>query len=146
MLALSLLVGCAPEDCDVHAIALDLAGPGAADCGIVAYGDDRTALDECVADAFAGGQPFVAQWQPGVGDSVGYTALASDGATVWVLGYDSDPSGGSRIGAVVDQWVCENPQPGTSYDAMPIACDVGSCICTTRVCGREARDHGNDCC
>ena len=98
-----------PVVCSIDASARNLAGPGATDCGSVGIGEDPTAVDACVIDAFQKGTAFYAVYEHQGTDSQVMTAFVSDGSSVWTLNYDSDPSGGSDVGAVIDQSTCIEP-------------------------------------
>jgi hypothetical protein len=109
MLFLVFLACDSPVVCSIDASAQGLAGPGATDCGSVGIGADPTKVDACVISSFEKHTPFYAVYaQQGI-DSQVAMAFVSDGASVWTLSYDSDPSGGSDVGAVIYQSTCLEP-------------------------------------
>jgi len=112
-LLLALLLACstaAPVTCDLAQTAEDLAGAGATDCGAVEIDGDATLVDGCTVDAFNAGEAFFAVYTLQGIDSAVETGLASDGTTVFYLGFDSDPSGGGRDdAAIINQSSCTNP-------------------------------------
>jgi hypothetical protein len=73
--------------CDVDGMARTVAGAGATDCGRVFARYDVPGIDSIVARLFAG-------------DAEG---------RVFILLWDSDPSGGSGAHETVDQWECVSP-------------------------------------
>ena len=97
------------DGCSIEELAGDLAGQDATDCGSVGIDEDRTKIDACVVAAFEKGTPFYAVYVEQGIDSQVSNAVASDGANVWTLDYDSDPSGGGDVGAVVYQSTCVDP-------------------------------------
>ena len=99
----------AQNGCDIDASARHLAGDGALDCGSVGIDEDPTKVDACVITSFEKHAPFYAVYaQQGI-DSQVAMAFVSDGSSVWTLSYDSDPSGGSDVGAMIYQSTCEDP-------------------------------------
>ena len=121
-----------PVVCSIDASARDLAGPGATDCGSVGIGEDPTAVDACVIGAFEKHAPFYAVYTQQGDDSQVMTAFVSDGSSVWMLNYDSDPSGGSDVGAVIYQSTCLEPtvQKGkTGNDELSCTASTSTKIC-----------------
>lgn len=57
-----LAVACDPRPCrgrcDAVEVASARAGAGATDCGLARIGEDRTAVDACMANEFAADRPF----------------------------------------------------------------------------------------
>ena len=99
----------AKNGCDIDASARHLAGDGATDCGSVGIGEDNTAIDACVISSFEKHVPFYAVYAQQGEDSQVAMAFVGDGSSVWTLNYDSDPSGGSDVGAVIYQSTCLEP-------------------------------------
>jgi hypothetical protein len=59
-------------------------------------------------------------------------AFVSNGSSVWTLSYDSDPSGGSDVGAVIYQSTCVDPtvQKGkTGNDELSCTASTSTKIC-----------------
>lgn len=134
-----LLAACpAPRDCELPEVAAALAGAGATDCGLVPVGGDATAADACAVEAFQGGAPFFVVYElQGIDSSVS-TALAYDGAQLISLYRDSDPSGGSNVGAEVTENVCTSGSViagDAGHDV--VFCDAPACTCIEEACGEE---------
>lgn len=138
-LLLPVLPACpASRDCELPEIAAALAGASATDCGLVPVGGDASAADACAVEAFQAGAPFFVVYELQGMDSAVSTALAYDGADLVSLYRDSDPSGGSNVGAVVTEHVC------TSGSVVPddaghdvVFCDAPACTCEEEACGSE---------
>jgi hypothetical protein len=74
-----------------------LGGPGAKECGSIALGKAREEAFSCAKDAAASGQAFFVAFQYQGIDSLIWQGAAGNGsAGYWVIGYDSDATGGSR--------------------------------------------------
>jgi len=118
--------------CEIEASARHLAGQDALDCGSVGIDEDPTAVDACVISSFEKHAPFYAIYtQQGI-DSQVMVAFVSDGSSVWTLNYDSDPSGGSDVGAVIYQSTCLEPtvQKGkTGNDELSCTASTSQKIC-----------------
>jgi hypothetical protein len=95
--------------CEIEASARHLAGAGARDCGSVGIDEDPTAVDACVISSFEKHAPFYAIYTLQGIDSQVMMAFVGNGTSVWTLSYDSDPSGGSDVGAVIYQSTCLEP-------------------------------------
>ena len=118
--------------CEIEASARHLAGQGAVDCGSVGIDEDPTAVDACVIDAFQKGTAFYAIYTLQGIDSQVMMAFVGDGSSVWTLSYDSDPSGGSDVGAVIYQSTCVEPtvQKGkTGHDELSCTASTSTKIC-----------------
>lgn len=145
VLALTLAVGCGKSEaaCEMPAVLADLAVDGAQNCGTVPAGGDATAVDACAVAAFQAGTPFYATYELQGIDSAVSTALVSDGIGMWTVFRDSDPSGGSRIGAYVYRDECASPTVAAGdagHDV--ITCDPsggGRCV----ICGGDP--NSDDC-
>lgn len=113
--ALVAACGC---PCDPGAEARELAGSGAIDCGFVPLGDDPTSALACAEGAIGGGGAFYVGFQRMGTDSDVRTYLAgSADGTIWILGYDGDPSGGSGACATLSAWEClDTPSRFTGFD------------------------------
>ncbi len=136
-----LVFGCGPSDaaCELPAVLSDLAGEGAQNCGTVEVDGDSAPVDACAVAAFQAGRAFFTEYElQGIDSSVS-GGLAGNGVQVWSLSRDSDPSGGSQIGASVVRTECLSPTVsvgGEGHDV--IVCDVGvSC----QVCGGDRADR-----
>ena len=126
-----------PVVCSIDASARDLAGPGATDCGSVGIGEDPAAVDACVISSFEKHAPFYAIYTQQGEDSQVMMAFVSDGSSVWMLNYDSDPSGGSDVGAVIYQSTCVDPtvQKGKG-GGEELSCTTAST--STKICDEGA--------
>jgi hypothetical protein len=118
--------------CTIEATARDLAGEGAEACGFVGIDEDPTMVDACVVGAFRKGAPFYAIYALQGIDSQVTMAFASNGPSIWTLSYDSDPSGGSQVGAVIYQSTCEAPtvrKGKTGHDELSCSASTSTKIC-----------------
>ena len=118
--------------CEIEASARHLAGQGAVACGTVGIDEDPTAVDACVISAFEKYAPFYAIYTLQGIDSQVMMAFVSNGSSVWTLSYDSDPSGGSDVGAVIYQSTCLEPtvQKGkTGHDELSCSASTSQKIC-----------------
>lgn len=133
-----LLAGCATPECELGTVALNLAGAGAEDCGKVAVGGDSTAVDTCAVAALQAGTPFVAQREEQGIDSQVTSALAYDGTHLVSLYRDSDPSGGSDVGAVIWLNLCSSAtvEPGDEGHDV-VFCGEPSCSCELEGCADD---------
>jgi len=104
-----LLYGC----CDLAAMAADLAGAGAVDCGAVAVGEDATAAWACAVGANRTGSPYVMRCDRQGADSVVSVAMVSDGARTWRLQQDSYDAPAPDI----DGWDCVDPIEGVARES-----------------------------
>jgi hypothetical protein len=98
----------------------------------VALRADRTEVDACVTTAFASHRAFFAQYDAQGIDSSARVGIAGDRAgNVTYLQWDSDPSGGGDIGAVVNGNRCIGP----SVDSSPTRdlSAAGPLSCTSTV-------------
>jgi len=85
-----------------------------------------------VIGAFEKHAPFYAVYTQQGDDSQVMNAFVSDGSSVWMLNYDSDPSGGSDVGAVLYQSTCLDPtvQKGkTGNDELSCTASTSQKIC-----------------
>ena len=70
-------------------------GPNARDCGMVAYGNDRTEAFSCAGRAEAGkGAYWVAVQVQGIDSQIWFVAIRTPSLERVLLQYDSDSSGG----------------------------------------------------
>jgi hypothetical protein len=129
---LILLSGCSDGDqgkkneSDFRAEVVSKAGAAAFNCGDYEIGGDRSAVDQCVVERFGHLEPFYAtyQWQ-GI-DSIIRTGVAFNSQIeLHIVSFDSDPSGGSHVGAAISSMLCESPRV-VSVEAyshwLPIEC------------------------
>jgi hypothetical protein len=128
LLSLGLLSGACRSQCVLDDDVRLFAGDGARDCGSVGPADDRAPVDACVAEAFEGGDAFIARYEHMGVDSRLITAVASNSAgDVKIFQWDQSPCGGSGCDPVTDVQACRDPSlnPETSEDpnALPISCD-----------------------
>lgn len=136
---LAALPGCpTPRDCELAEIAAALAGSGATDCGHVAIGGDGTDEGACAIAAFEAGEPFFVIYDlQGIDSSIS-AATVFDGSTLYSLYRDSDPSGGSGVGAVVTESVCTSGSVGPGETgADTVVCDAPACSCQEEACGAD---------
>ncbi len=145
LFCLCALAGCPAPPCVLPVELSALAGAGATDCGTVGLGADSGGVDACVVAAFEAHEAFFAVYDLQGIDSQVSTALASDGETVWSLFRDSDPSGGSHVGARISRSECVSPVVNASGEGHPLNCDSTGCVCSTNVCGGDNLDQ-SDCC
>jgi len=88
-----------------------LAGPESQDCGSVPLGNDRRTTFTCAKHALAAGTAFrVALQYQGVDSFIWQGAARDEHGRLWLLSYDSDPSGGSQVGAVLNVASCSKIQ------------------------------------
>ena len=122
----------ARSGCAIEPAARHLAGADATACGSVDIDGDPAAVDACVVSAFQKGSPFYAIYALQGIDSQVMMAFASNGASLWTLSYDSDPSGGSDVGAVIYQSTCIEPtvQKGKTGQE-ELSCSASS---STKIC------------
>ncbi len=125
--------------CDLAADLRTRAGSGAMDCGHAALGGDAKPVDDCVANAFNGGKPFIARYDRQGTDSQVVFGVASDGkGNVTFLLYDSDPSGGSGADPVISGDECVGPSLDTTPNRDPFTVSPIDCTSTNslgRTCG-----------
>jgi hypothetical protein len=100
----------AATECDVRKTAVELAGPGAFDCG-EANGKDTPSVWQCAVDGFEADHAFYLFYDDHGVDSVWTVAWASDGGRIWVLsqvekGEDPGPFG-------IEGNECMKPSVGT---------------------------------
>jgi len=87
-----------------------LAGPGAIDCGRVTTKGDPKDATQCAIAAQKAEKPFRVRYDiQGIDSAVAVALVRTPVGTVGVLTYDSDPSGGSHVGAVVYPKRCPEP-------------------------------------
>ena len=87
-----------------------LAGPGAIDCGRVKINGDPKKATQCALDAQKSANPFRVLYDlQGIDSVVAIAIVRTDIGTVGTLTYDSDPSGGGNVGAVI--WPKRCPEP-----------------------------------
>lgn len=137
-LALCPMVWGCQSECVLDDDVRQFAGGAARDCGTVQPDDERAAVDECVADAFEAGEPFIARYEHTSVDSKRVTAIASNSAgTIKIFQWDQAPCGGPGCDPVTDVQSCREPllASETSEDpsALPIAC--GDTGVAERICG-----------
>jgi hypothetical protein len=115
------------------------AGNNATDCGYAVLGSDASPVDACITDAFNGGTAFYARYDRNGTDSKTVFGIAEDaGGNMTFLLWDSDPSGGSNTGPVVDANLCVGPTLDTSptrdsFASSPVTCT--SMASLGRTCG-----------
>lgn len=114
------------------------AGADARDCGTAGAADARAPVDECVAEAFEAGEPFIARYERTGVDSKVVTAQAGNSAgDVKIFQWDSAPCGGSGCDPVTDVQSCLEPslnaETSENPDALPISCEESGLA--ERICG-----------
>lgn len=113
--------GAGDPDCTLPKQVESLRANESVDCGVVradAAPDAVASARQCVLDALAAGNPFhVIAWSQGTDSSVG-TGIVSGGAgqQPLLVHYDSDPTGGSGVGASIWTRPCATLAPN---DANP---------------------------
>jgi hypothetical protein len=104
------------------------AGAGAADCGHVALGADRSEANCCVATNFVQFLPFSATFDEQGIDSRVARGLVLDASGVTTLfAFDSDPTGGNRQdNGRINSVTCDNPSltqnPCSDPVGFPLTC------------------------
>ena len=104
------------------------AGAGAADCGHVALGADRSEANCCVATNFVQFLPFSATFDEQGIDSRVARGLVRDASGVTTLfAFDSDPTGGNRQdNGRINSVTCDNPSltqnPCSDPVGFPLTC------------------------
>ncbi|HEY3667574.1 MAG TPA: hypothetical protein VGL19_16325 [Polyangiaceae bacterium] len=138
--ALLLAMSCSPRpDCELASSVAARAGGNATDCGYAVLGSDASSVDACVTDAFSGGTAFYARYDRNGSDSKVVFGIAQDAAgNVTFFLWDSDPSGGSNTGPVIDGDLCTGPTLDTSptrdaFMSPPVVCT--SMVSLGRTCG-----------
>lgn len=121
-----LLAGCKSE-CVLDDDVRQFAGNDARDCGTVRPDDERAPVDDCVAEAFEAGEPFIARYEHQGTDSKLVTAVASNSVgTIKIFQWDQAPCGGPDCDPVTDVHACNEPSFNTEAsqvpDALPIVC------------------------
>lgn len=113
--------------CNLEHEVKEMAGSGAADCGVVPLNAERGPTDFCVVQAFQNGKPFHARYERrGTDSHVAVGVARSSNGMVVILSYDGDPGGGGGDGRpVVKKSACEaprvRPSPLTPRD-LPFEC------------------------
>lgn len=145
VLIFAVAFGCGKSEaaCEMPAVLADLAPEGAQDCGTVPAGGDATAVDACAVAAFQAGTPFFATYEEQGIDSAVSSAIVSDGTAVWTVYRDSDPSGGSQIGALVQRSACVEPTVAAGDAGHDVIVCNGSSGGSCAICGG---DRGADNC
>jgi len=121
-----------PAGCDLDAVLRRRAGAGAVDCGHVAVGAPTTTADQCIADQTAAGTPFFAHYDvQGIDSRVALGVVRDPQGRTSVLLWDSDPSGGSGVGAQITETVCGGEPPVQTQLNHPGGFPVVSCTVET---------------
>jgi hypothetical protein len=111
LLAASAGCGSSPS-CDLDGTIRRRAGAGAVDCGHVTVGAATTATDQCIADQTARGVPFFARYDlQGIDSRTAIGVVRDPGGRSAVMLWDSDPSGGSNVGAQISESFCDGDPP-----------------------------------
>ena len=123
-----LLLGSCKSACVLDDDLRQFAGADARDCGTSGSAETRGPVDECAAEAFEAGEPFIARYERMGVDSKVVTAQASNSAgDVKVFQWDSAPCGGSGCDPVTDVQSCLEPslnaETSEDPDALPISCE-----------------------
>jgi len=83
---------------------------GAIDCGRVTPFGDRAEANGRVVAAFKARKPFRVRYDGiGIDSRVAVAIVGTVDGRIYILDYDSDPSGGSGVGECVTQSLCTNP-------------------------------------
>lgn len=124
-----MLVAACGCPCDPDAEASELAGDGAIDCGFVPLGADPASALECAEAVIGNGGSFHVGFERQGRDSEVRTYLAGSASeTIWILGYDGDPSGGNGSCPTLVASECRD----TPSRATGIAGEVSLTCATTR--------------
>jgi hypothetical protein len=100
-----------------------MAGAGSENCGAIALHDDQAAAIACAKRAAASIAPYrIAVQLPGTDSIVWQGAARDEHGKLWVLFYDSDPSGGSGATPTSSVVPCREIQYGLHDD------DIIECI------------------
>jgi hypothetical protein len=139
-LALLLAVSCGHRpDCELASSLAARAGNGATDCGYAVLGSDASSVDACVTAAFNSATAFYARYDRHGTDSNVVFGIAQDAAgNVTLFLWDSDPSGGSDTGPVIDGTLCAGPALDSSptrdaFVSSPLTCTATASL--GRTCG-----------
>ena len=116
-------------------VAMRGSGKGAVDCGVLRSdesGDAYQRAHDCVLEAQENGHPFRLIHRLQGTDSLvaaGYAWPGGEGFAS-ILHYDSDPSGGSGAGAIIDEETCDGleAEPGCAVSAATLCL-----VCSQRV-------------
>ena len=141
--------------CELEPQVASIAGATAIDCGSLAIGADvamRERAQRCVLEAQEGKHAYklIVQVQ-GIDSSVsqGYASPGGAGFAS-ALSYDSDPSGGSRLGALITEQSCRSLQrvPACQPSETTICLEClqtveSSIVCHGRSAGDACRGRGN---
>src|SRR5947209_11349176 len=121
LFSLVVAPSCADHSCDPDGLARNAAGANASNCGTVAIGADRAAVDACVMHAFAAHQPFYARYdEQGIDSKLAYLVAGDASGRIFTFNWDGDPSGGSKSHETVDQYECRGPS--VNADGTQITC------------------------
>jgi hypothetical protein len=105
------------------------AGAGAADCGHVAFGADRSSANCCVATNFVQFLPFSATYdEQGIDSRVARGIALNASGTTTIFHFDSDPTGGNQQNnGVINRQTCDTPtlsqNPCSDPVGFPISCE-----------------------
>ncbi len=103
-------------DCELASSLAARVGNNATDCGYAVLGSDASSVDACVTAAFNSATAFYARYDRNGTDSNVVFGIAQDAAgNVMFFTWDSDPSGGSDTGPVIDGVLCI----GATLDSSP---------------------------
>ncbi len=103
-----------------------LAGADSQDCGSVPLGNDHTAAIACAKSTTASGRAYrLAMQFQGVDSLVWQGAVRNEQGKLWVLYYDSAPSGGAGAGPTLSSVPCHDIRfevPGEDLiDCQPVS-------------------------
>lgn len=134
------VLGCSDEEiqCDLGEELRQHVADGAIDCGRVSQGEDSSSVDGCVVSAFQEGEPFFARYfEQGIDSQVELGVVGDENGGITFFLRDSDTSGGSDTGAVINTHTCVSPSVGTTRDRMPFSAPIrcSSIGSGERVCG-----------
>lgn len=114
---------------DFQAEVKSAAGAGAADCGHVVLGADRSAANCCVATNFGQSRPFSVTFdEQGIDSRVARGVALNARGTTTIYVFDSDPTGGNRAkNGVIYSERCKYPtliqNPCNDPSGFPINCE-----------------------
>jgi hypothetical protein len=101
-----------------------VAGPSAADCGLVMLDADKTNAVSCAGVALSNHQPFFVAFQVlGIDSQIVHGLAVSENGNAERFSWDSDKYGG-RYRIKSESWISRQPcrMPSVTYASQPIAC------------------------
>ena len=101
-----------------------LAGSQATDCGQVPFTGNSSSADACSVAAFKAKQPFYVRYDlEGMDSTIAQIFIGTSQGQIYIIFYDSDPSGGSGAAATITEDLCTNPRISTDKGRERITCE-----------------------